>query len=99
MGIDVALSSPEQAIVTEKNASYVDGPPILAIEVLSPYDKKKDIDEMIDEYLDLLAKKEDFERQIDTLRYQKAAMSQNDYEQQLKVLLVGLARIQAALDQ
>jgi hypothetical protein len=48
---------------------------------------------------DLLAKKEDFERQIDTLRYQKAAMSQNDYEQQLKVLLVGLARIQAALDQ
>ena len=48
---------------------------------------------------DLLAKKEDFERQIDALRYQKAAMSQNDYEQQLKVLLVGLARIQAALDQ
>jgi hypothetical protein len=48
---------------------------------------------------DLLTKKEDFERQIDTLRYQKAAMTQNDYEQQLKVLLVGLARIQAALDQ
>jgi len=48
---------------------------------------------------DLLAKKEDFERQIDALRYQKAAMTQNDYEQQLKVLLVGLARIQAALDQ
>jgi hypothetical protein len=48
---------------------------------------------------DLLAKKEDFERQIDALRYQKAAMASNDYEQQLKVLLVGLARIQAALDQ
>jgi hypothetical protein len=48
---------------------------------------------------DLLAKREDVERQIDALRYQKAAMSQNDYEQQLKVLLVGLARIQAALDQ
>jgi hypothetical protein len=48
---------------------------------------------------DLLAKKEEVERQIDALRYQKAAMSQNDYEQQLKVLLVGLARIQAALDQ
>ena len=47
---------------------------------------------------DLLAKKEDFERQIDILKYQKAAMSQNEYEQQLKVLLVGLARIQAALD-
>jgi hypothetical protein len=48
---------------------------------------------------DLLAKREDVERQIDALRYQKAAMSQNDYEQQLKTLLVGLARIQAALDQ
>jgi hypothetical protein len=48
---------------------------------------------------DLLAKKEDFERQIDALRYQKAAMASNEYEQQLKVLLVGLARVQAALDQ
>ena len=38
------------------------------------------------------------ERQIDVLKYQKAAMSQNDYEQQLKALLVGLARIQAELD-
>jgi hypothetical protein len=47
---------------------------------------------------DLLAKKEDVERQIDVLKYQKAAMLQNDYEQQLKALLVGLARIQAELD-
>ena len=47
---------------------------------------------------DLLAKKEDLERQIDTLKYQKAAMSQNDYDKQLRDLLVGLARVQAALD-
>ena len=47
---------------------------------------------------DLLAKKEDLERQIDVLKYQKAAMSQNEYEQQLKALLVGLARVQAAMD-
>jgi hypothetical protein len=47
---------------------------------------------------ELLAKKEDLERQIDVLKYQKAAMSQNEYEQQLKALLVGLARIQAAMD-
>ena len=47
---------------------------------------------------DLLAKKEDFERQIDVLKYQKAAMTQTDYEQQLKALLLGLARVQAALD-
>jgi hypothetical protein len=47
---------------------------------------------------DLLAKKEELERQIDMLKYQKAALAQPDYEQQLKTLLVGLARIQASLD-
>jgi hypothetical protein len=47
---------------------------------------------------DLLAKKEDLERRIDVLKYQKAAMTQNDYEQQLKALLVELARVQATLD-
>jgi len=48
---------------------------------------------------DLLAKKEDLERQIDVLKYQKAAMAQTDYEQQLKTLLLQLARGQAVLDQ
>jgi hypothetical protein len=47
---------------------------------------------------ELLAKKEDLERRIDVLKYQKAAMAQNDYEQQLKGLLVELARVQATLD-
>jgi hypothetical protein len=48
---------------------------------------------------EMLAKKEDLERQIDTLKYQKAAMAQTEYEQQLKTLLLQLARVQAALDQ
>jgi uncharacterized protein YaiL (DUF2058 family) len=47
---------------------------------------------------DLLAKKDDLERQIDALKYQKAAMSQTEYESQLKALLLDLARVQAALD-
>lgn len=47
---------------------------------------------------DLLAKKEDLERRIDVLKYQKAAMTQNDYEQQLKAMLLELARVQATLD-
>jgi len=47
---------------------------------------------------DLLAKKEDLERRIDVLKYQKAAMTQTNYEQQLKALLVDLARVQATLD-
>jgi hypothetical protein len=47
---------------------------------------------------DLLAKKDDLERQIDALKYQKAAMAQTEYESQLKSLLLELARVQAALD-
>ncbi len=52
VGIDVALASPQQVAATTKKASYVDGPPILAAEVLSPYDKYKDIVEAVEEYLD-----------------------------------------------
>ena len=47
---------------------------------------------------ELLVKKEDLERQIDILKYQKAAMAQSEYERQLKALLVDLARVQATLD-
>jgi hypothetical protein len=47
---------------------------------------------------DLFAQKEDLERRIDVLKYQKAAMAERDYEQQLKALLLDLARVQAALD-
>ena len=46
----------------------------------------------------LLAKKEELERQIDTLKYEKAAMSQEDYEKQLKSALVQLARVQEELE-
>ena len=52
VGIDVALSTPGQKVMTKKRASFVDGPPVLAVEVLSPYDKVKDIGEAIEEYLD-----------------------------------------------
>jgi Uma2 family endonuclease len=51
VGIDVALASAEQVAATKKKASFVDGPPILAVEILSPYDKQKEIDETIEEYL------------------------------------------------
>lgn len=46
----------------------------------------------------LLAEKEELERRIDTLRYEKAAMSPEDYKQQLTTALVELARIQKELD-
>lgn len=52
LGVDVALASAEQTATIKKNTSYIDGPPILAVEVLSPYDKQREIDEKIEEYLE-----------------------------------------------
>jgi hypothetical protein len=49
--------------------------------------------------LALLAKKEELERNIDTLKYQKAAMDPADYKKQLTAMLLDLARVQQELDQ
>ncbi len=46
----------------------------------------------------LVSKKEDLEAQIDRLKYQKAAMEEADYKQQLTALLLELARTQAEID-
>jgi hypothetical protein len=47
----------------------------------------------------LLSQKEDLEQKIDALKYQKAAMDEDDYKQQLTELLVQLAKVQEQLDQ
>ena len=46
----------------------------------------------------LLARKEELERQIDTLKYQKAAMDPVDYKKQLTAALLDLAKVQQELD-
>ncbi|MBV9611169.1 MAG: hypothetical protein JO091_01800 [Acidobacteriaceae bacterium] len=46
----------------------------------------------------LVAKKEDLEARIDRLKYQKAAMPEDEYKQQLAALLLELARTQAEID-
>jgi len=46
----------------------------------------------------LLDKKEALEQKIDTLKYQKAAMSAEDYKQQLSGALLELAKVQEELD-
>lgn len=46
----------------------------------------------------LVAKKEDLEARIDRLKYQKAAMSPDEYKQQLTQLLLELAKTQAEID-
>ena len=47
----------------------------------------------------LLTKKEELERQIDELKYRKAAMDSNQYKVQLSALLLQLAQVQKELDQ
>lgn len=47
---------------------------------------------------ELLAKREELERKIDTLKYQKAAMSEDDYKRELTAALVELAKVQQDLD-
>jgi Uma2 family endonuclease len=47
VGIDVALASPAQNAAVTKKSTFIDGPPIFAAEVLSPYDKQREINEAI----------------------------------------------------
>lgn len=47
---------------------------------------------------ELLAKREEIERQIDLLKYRKAAMPSDDYRKQLGALLLDLARTQEEID-
>ena len=46
----------------------------------------------------LLDKKEELERKIDLLKYQKAAMAADDYKKQLTEALLELAKVQGDLD-
>jgi len=52
VGIDVAYISPQLAQATAANASIIDGPPVLAVEILSPSDKQENILEKVHDYLE-----------------------------------------------
>jgi Uma2 family endonuclease len=52
VGIDVAYADAALAAATPRNARIVDGPPILAIEILSPTDQHERIVEKVRDYLD-----------------------------------------------
>ena len=51
VGIDVAYIIAEQVAATPKNAKVIEGPPLLAVEILSPSDRIQDVMEKIGEYL------------------------------------------------
>lgn len=51
VGIDVVYISAETASRQSDESTMIDGPPVLAVEILSPSDKQEEINEKIDEYL------------------------------------------------
>ncbi len=51
VGIDLAFIGPEVAGHRSTKSTLFDGPPILAVEILSPTDQQKDLQEKIREYL------------------------------------------------
>ena len=51
VGIDIAYISPELAAATPRNQAYYDGPPVLAVEILSPSDKLQDTLSKTEAYL------------------------------------------------
>jgi Uma2 family endonuclease len=50
VGIDVAYASSDLATRTPKNARLFEGPPVQAVEILSPSDKHQDIIEKVEAY-------------------------------------------------
>lgn len=51
VGIDVAYFTAEVVARQSNTTTIIDGPPLLAVEILSPNDKLEDVDAKIDEYL------------------------------------------------
>jgi Uma2 family endonuclease len=51
VGIDVAYTSAEIRARTAGQPTFYDGPPVLAVEVLSPSDRHEDIVEKVGDYL------------------------------------------------
>ncbi len=52
VGIDVAYASAELVAETPESAATFDGPPVLAVEILSPSDKLDNIDDKVSLYLE-----------------------------------------------
>ena len=52
VGVDVAYVSPEMAAAHDRKRKYFDGPPRLAVEILSPSDKHEKVVEKVERYLE-----------------------------------------------
>ena len=52
LGVDVAYASAELVAATPKRASFFDGPPVLAVEILSTSDRHEDVVKKVGLYLE-----------------------------------------------
>jgi Uma2 family endonuclease len=52
VGVDVAYIAADAKPASPRKAGYIDGPPVLVVEVLSPSDTIEEIDDKVDEYLE-----------------------------------------------
>jgi Uma2 family endonuclease len=52
VGVEVAYIAADSRPDRPRKATYIDGPPLLAVEVLSPSDTQEEINDKVDEYLD-----------------------------------------------
>jgi Uma2 family endonuclease len=52
VGVDVTYVQPELIPASDSESTIIEGAPVLMVEILSPSDVQKDIDEKIDLYLD-----------------------------------------------
>jgi Uma2 family endonuclease len=53
VGIDVAYASHDVISRNDLNTRLIDGPPVLAVEILSPHDKQDEVTSKVREYLDV----------------------------------------------
>jgi Uma2 family endonuclease len=53
VGIDVAYISPELVANRKRSQRYYDGPPVLAVEILSPSDQHGKVVEKVQKYLEV----------------------------------------------
>jgi len=53
VGIDIAYVSPEQVATRHKKLKFYEGPPVLAVEILSPSDDVETITEKVELYQDV----------------------------------------------
>ena len=53
VGIDVAYVSPQQVVARDRSLKFYDGPPVLAVEILSPSDQHGDVSEKVRLYLEV----------------------------------------------